>query len=128
MTCIKLDNGDLCKEQKTIIKEQERFYQNLYPNIKFTLKNNTGICLNEVQQEMLKAELNIEEFYTTLKLMKKDKVAGLDGLNKEFYEAFWMELKYDFWNMVQYVFERGQLSTLGRTSVISLLPKRNKDP
>ena len=46
MFAVRLENGQICKEQKTILREQEKFYRNLYTSdneIQFTITNQTGI-------------------------------------------------------------------------------------
>ena len=131
MTCIILDNGNICREQQTILKEQEKFYRSLYTrdeNIVFNLVNKSGTTISNTQREMLDSAIDIEEIFTALKSMKPNKVAGLDGLNKEFYVHFWKELKPPLWNMIQFVLNRQELGYSCRTGVISLLPKKNKDP
>ena len=53
MSCVILDDGTLCKEQKTILHEQEKFYRTLYtsnPDVNFDLVNNSDVCLTEVQK------------------------------------------------------------------------------
>ena len=52
--------GTLCKDQRTILEEQRKFYQKLYtadPSIKFSLKNETGITLSEEQKTEKKRSL-----------------------------------------------------------------------
>ena len=59
--------------------------------------------------------------------MKKDKVAGSDGLSREFYLTFWKELKVPLYQMYLEVLNSGKLGKTARNGLISLIPKKNKD-
>ena len=60
--------------------------------------------------------------------MKKGTVCGCDGLSIEFYEHFLVELFPLLWEMYQVVLTKGKLGQSGRRGIITLLPKKGKDP
>ena len=59
--------------------------------------------------------------------MKNDKSPGIDGITAEFLEVFWSKLKVMVTNAIICCFEKGQLSTSLRQSIITCIPKGNKD-
>ena len=59
--------------------------------------------------------------------MKNNKSPGSDGLTVEFYKLFWGTIKNYYLDSINYSFQTGQLTTLQRQGVISLIPKPNKD-
>ena len=60
----------------------------------FNILNSIDLhCLTNKQKDFCEIELGEKELRNTLKSMSNNKTAGKDGLRKEFYEAFWNELK-----------------------------------
>ena len=59
--------------------------------------------------------------------MQNDKSLGNDGLTKEFYEAFWNELKEIFVDSVLEAKEKGHLSIFQREAIIKLIEKEDRD-
>ena len=130
MRCVILQNGDICKEQKKIVQEQCKFYEELYtsnPEISFNIANDMGILLTNEQRTALDLPITGEELDSALFSMKPNKVPGLDGLSKEFMVHFWHDLRESFLAMVSEVLNDGLLSLSTRSGLISLLPKKNKD-
>jgi hypothetical protein len=61
----------------------------------FLDENNPFIkTLNLEKSEALESELNPEEMFVALKIMKNGKSPGLDGFTTEFYKFFWSDLNY----------------------------------
>ena len=56
--------------------------------------------------------------------MPNNKSPWKDGLTKEFYEAFWEEIKIPLSNSITKLYQNGELSTLERQAVIKLIEKR----
>ena len=56
--------------------------------------------------------------------MQNNKTPGNDGLTKEFYEAFWNEIKHVFLKSLKQAKEKGQLSISQRQAVIKLIEKK----
>ena len=59
--------------------------------------------------------------------MQNDKSPGIDGLTKEFYETFWIELKEIFVDSVLETKEKGHLSISQKQAVIQLIKKKDRD-
>ena len=123
--------GQVCTQQKEILREQVQFYQNLYTkdeSVKFTLENKTGIKITEEQKETLEQEIQIDELYTALKSMRVGKVPGCDGLTVGFYLKFWQEIRDPLWEMYKEVMQTGRFGLSSRKGLITLIPKKDRDP
>ena len=59
--------------------------------------------------------------------MPNNKSPGNDGITKEFYEAFWDDLKTPLLLSVNKAFKVGELSTSQKQAVIKLIEKKDKD-
>ena len=59
--------------------------------------------------------------------MKNQKSPGSDGITVEFFKLFWNDLKEFYINSINYSFQTGSLTDLQKQSIITLLPKQNKD-
>lgn len=59
--------------------------------------------------------------------MKNGKSPGSDGLNVEFYKIFWNDIKTDLLESFNFSYHNGSLSQLQAQSLITVLPKANKD-
>ena len=60
--------------------------------------------------------------------MVSGKVPGLNGLSNEFYKMFFVKLGKILWEVVLHCHKEGILLRSARRGVISLIPKKNKDP
>ena len=59
--------------------------------------------------------------------MKNQKSPGSDGITVEFYKIFWNNIKEFYVNSISYSFETGSLTELQKQSIITIIPKQNKD-
>ena len=59
--------------------------------------------------------------------MEYNKSPGSDGLTTEFYKIFWNDIKTYLTNSLYYSFEHDDLTTLQKQSIITILPKPDKD-
>ena len=89
-------------------------------NISLPLINNEffNLCENDLTED---------ELLISLKSMQNNKTPGNDGLTKEFYEAFWNEIKHVFLKSLKQAKEKGQLSISQRQAVIKLIEKKDRD-
>ena len=132
---IKLADGSLCSESKIILHECRTFYENLYsqnknvnPNIHPEFFTSVPAPkLTTKQKTFCDAHLNEEELFQTLKLFRKNKSPGLDGLTAEFYITFWDQLKHMLLLVYENSFSLGILPESLRVGVITLIEKKGKD-
>ena len=68
-----------------------------------------------------------KNYVTLLNLCLITKPLGNDGLSKEFYEAFWNELKDSLLKLFYNAKTYSEFSTLQRQAVIKLLEKKNRE-
>ena len=125
------DKNEIITDQKQILKEQRLFYQKLYSEQKcneFSYQNNGDPKLTEEQKAELDQPLTLEELGAALKQMKNGKSPGCDGLPCEFYKMFWGRLGKELWEALIDSHERGILYVTARRGIISLIPKKAKNP
>ena len=89
-------------------------------NISFPVINNDffNLCENDLTED---------ELLISLKSMQNNKTPGNDGLTKEFYEAFWNEIKHVFLKSLKQAKEKVKLSISQRQAVIKLIEKKDRD-
>ena len=130
---ITLNNNTVLTNQKEILDQIRTFYARLYENKENDLKDCNWDTLNYQQNKLklddslsLEGPLTITEIGTALKGMKHNKTPGIDGFPAEFYKMFWGKLKYFVLRALNYSFLKGNLPLSLRQTIISCLPKGNK--
>jgi hypothetical protein len=119
-------------EVKAIIAIR-KFYQNLYSK-KETSQNSSEmedffrLCpkLTEVHRHELDKPLTLEELSSALSSCKQSS-PGPDGISYAIYKAYWKILAPYILNAWLYSIEIGEQSNSNLESVITLLPKQDKD-
>ena len=120
-----------------IIKEQTRFYKELYRTRKpkltekqkemfFPKHSNLLKVLTEDQKQSCEGDLTQAECLTTLKNMKNNKSPGPDGYTVEFFKFFWKDLGYFLVKAINEGNRIGKLSVTQRLGQITCLPKPNR--
>lgn len=67
---------------------------------------------------------SIKEFEEAIKIMKKNKSPGFDGIPVELYKLFWNEIKTYLYNALLKSFTVEDLTITQRMSIISLIHKK----
>ena len=133
---LKNDKDEIVADQTGILDEMYVFYQNLYKiqNIgdnetydKF-LDNIEIPVLDEDAKNSLDQVITKKEIEDTIKSMKLNKTPGLDGLPIEFYITFWADISDMLLDSYNFSMENGIMSHSQRNGIITLLPKKDKDP
>ena len=133
MKKLQMPNGDIITDQKDILTRINDFYANLFRNKDQELNTETldNLLRNKtygrIQTTDLGRPLTVIEIGNVLKKMKNSKSPGIDGITAEFLKVFWIKLKVMVTNAINCCFEKGQLSTSLRQSIITCIPKGNKD-
>ena len=126
-------NGNITSNQNEILNEQKRYYEILYAekiqrDSTFNFYDEDKIPkLNDSDQLLCEGLITEKECIEAIKSMKNGKSPGSDGINAEFYKIFWNEIKNDLINSLNYSFQHDSLSQLQSQSLITLIPKPNKD-
>ena len=131
-------DGSTVVTPNDILREQSRFYSNLYTskllkqgddalqNCKF-FNTNSISQLNIEEQHNLESKLTISDLTKALDTLPNNKSPGLDGFTTEFYKCFWIYLQQPLYNSYIYSFNKGYLSDGQRRGLLSLIPKPQKD-
>ncbi len=112
------------------------FYTNLYkaetdfdePICKQYLDKLELPRISQMDKESLEAPLSLEELHVYLKSIQKGKSPGLDGLPPELYLEIWDLVGILMLNSFNFAIEHGVFHRDQKTSLISLLLKKGKDP
>ena len=131
MSSLKLPNGLITTDARQIVTEQEKFYTNLYtsdPKVDFKLTNGTNWMVKETDKTALDAEITLDELTETVKTLKKQKTPGISGFSTEFYQFFWARIGNMYHQALNMAKEQGQLYLSACKGIITLIPKKTKDP
>ena len=129
---IQLKNGTLVTNQKEVLHHIREYYADLFKSrddcIMDTDLEKLGLKKSKtVTPEELGSLLTVSELGCVLKKMKPNKTPGIDGITAEFLKVFWGKLKYFITEAINFGFMKGQLPISLRQSIITCLPKSNKE-
>ena len=136
---IKDNNGNLILDQTSILNEIHDFYCNLYSNqdgdqtlhdvARDTFFNSLDIPkLNDDEKNALEEPLSKPELFDVIRSIKTNKTPGYDGLPIEFYIVFWPDVCDMLIDSYNFSLQNGLMSLSQRNGVITLIPKKDKDP
>ena len=110
----------------------QSFYKYLYNkrqqnNSKFNFFDESIDKLSNIDQTKCEGLITESEYLNALKCMKNKKSPGSDGITAEFYKIFWNNIKEFYVNSINYSFETGSLTEFQKQSIITIIPKQNRD-
>ena len=123
-------NGDIITEQKNIMAEQIKFYEDLYRSNKeicFNLTNTTDVKLSDNQVQAMDKDISLQEATTALNEMKNDRAPGCDGLTTNLFKVIWSKIGPQMIKLFNFCYTTGRLNPSARRGIITLIPKK-KDP
>ena len=125
-------NGNIINNQTKILLEQQSFYEKLYKKREelpcfYNFFNNNIPKLTDENKLFCEGLLTEVECSNALKQMQNNKSPGSDGLTTEFYKIFWNDLKTYLTKSLNFSFMNGDLTDLQKQSIITILPKTDKD-
>ena len=127
------EEGKMITENKLILKEQHKFYTNLFTSknipterVKNYLKTIDLPKLTEEDNEILKQDISVEEIKAALWEMKPDKVPGPEGFPPEFYRHFWPEIGKLIFYVLTSAAKHG-FSKVVRRGVVTLMEKEGSN-
>ena len=127
-----VDNKQI-SDQKDILKAQGDFYKKLYSSTGVNYDAQELFLDQPVPQldaptkDLCDEELTYLALGEALKGLPNGKTPGSDGFNADFYKFFWGQIKELVFDSLQYSLENGELSIEQRRSIITLIPKKDKD-
>jgi len=133
------DNGECIVDTFEILEEEVNFYENLYKsNVNNMTSTDVGNAYNMfLNDEELYKDVEIEDIDIKFEesVLKEivdsfslGKSPGSDGLPIEFYQTFWTKISKYLINSYNDVINNGYLGFSQKQGVISLIPKKGKDP
>jgi len=128
---LKREDDTVTTDPNEILNMQANFYENLYRarseknigEINDYLNGIQTLTLTEEEKTQCEGPISVEECRKTIKLFRKNKSPGNDGLPIEFYQKFWPifgQLVVDSFNTG---YMTGQMSVSQRQAVVTLLDK-----
>lgn len=134
---LRLKDGQITTEFKTILQEQKRFYQELYKARQLNEENQKEFeleYLSNIKPQMIKKisnqdrerldqQITIHEVYDAIMSLSDGKTPGSDGFPIDFYKKFWSQIKHVLFQVYKLVLRQEKLHTTARHVVISLLNK-----
>ena len=138
ITHIKDSNGDILTKQEDILKEQVRYYSDLYTQNTETqtTHEDTTTFMENVNIPKLTAEekmtceglIEEEEAAYALHSMKNGSAPGSDGLTIEFMKFFWSRIKNMIINSFNSSYDRKEMSFTQKQGIVILIHKGNDLP
>lgn len=133
---LKTPDGTTVKDPTSILNVMKNFYNELYTSKKqLDATDPLSFCeyeslprLDDEKQSICEGPITAEECLAALKTFQHNKSPGTDGLSAEFYLCFWNELSGPLIECLNHGALLGELSISQRQGIISLIPKKNKDP
>ena len=127
-----LFNDTINTNQKEILQEAESYYKNFYDkketqNSRINFFDDSIKKLDETEKQTCEGLITELECAKALKGMQNNKSPGSDGITVEFYKIFWNTIKQHYIRSINYSFGAGSLTELQKQSIITLIPKQNKD-
>ena len=133
------ENGTIVDNPHAILKEQKSFYQTLYttrileddsePTIPIFLSNIQDFPkLTDEMKDTWEQDITEQEILCAIKTTPNGKSPGLDGLPIEFYKIFWNDIKKYLIDSFEASYQEGKLSTFQSQGLITLIPKKEKNP
>ena len=115
--------------------ELEYFYKNLFTEKSEFQKENINAYLSQInipilieeQSQTCEGPMTESELLNAPKSMPNNKSPENDGLKKEFCETFREDIKIPLCNSITKSYQKWELSTSQKQTVIKLIEKKNKD-
>ena len=131
------DDGQTLQDPTDILNEEVRFYEDLYSS-KLDIRDRTfNINIDkffvdsqhtEIASEDLAITFNGDELKEIIDTFTLNKSPGSDGLPIEFYKCFWPNIRESLILNYKQFIVNNELSLTQKQGVITLIPKKDKDP
>ena len=137
ITKLMTDDDIVLTNSKDILVEERKFYENLYTSCNPKSCNILeDLCppgtvypkLDNNHKISCEGLITIHECKSVLKSMPNNKTPGTDGLPTEWYKFFFNDIAEIVVDSFNYAFVHGKLSPDQRRGIISLIPKKDKNP
>lgn len=123
-------DGKMIEGRENMLKVVKEYYEDLFRKEKlegekgdFFLKTIKKRLTGE-ERDRLEGEVTVDEAYSVIKGMKANKVPGIDGLTKEFYETFWGVVGIHLLGVFKEITEGEGMTESMKMGVVSILFKK----
>ena len=131
INCLKDPNGKKCEENNELLNIATTFYSDLYKSQtcgdvkvdEYMDAVRPEAILSVIDRNLCEGKITQEECIDALKIMKKNKSPGLDGICIEFYQTYWPIVGQLLRDVFNESYENETLTDSQRKSVISLIFK-----
>ena len=129
---IKCQDGTYSSNINVILNEQKQFYKNLFTSEgsdqqeSNTLLENVDQVLSNDQKEICDADISEEKIKNAIKILKKNKSPGDDGIVSEFYIDYWYLIRKEFTQVIKHSFNINTLSPSQYNAILTLLYKKGE--
>jgi exonuclease III len=129
-------NGTEIVDAQDILKTEKQYYETLYtepPNYNTTdheqlfFPSESEVKLTENEKNTCEGKISNTECKNVIKTFQNGKSPGTDGLPAEFYKIFWNDIGNLVTNAFNHAYGQGEMTTSQKQSIITLLPKKDKD-
>ena len=127
---LRQDDGRIITDGPGILREQHRFYDNLYhanKEVNFGLVNNTSSKLSDENRLQLEKDISLGELEDAVKHFPASKCPGCDGLPAELYQKLLPQIGTYLLDAYHYAIQQGLLHITACRGLLSLIPKKEKD-
>ena len=127
---IKDKTGKIKYGLENILKEQVDFYSELLKSEGWdkesanSLLQNIDKFISDDDKALCESRSTIEELDKVIKILKKDKSPGYDGLTNEFYIKYWHIIRKEFWQVMKEIEITETLCDSQYRGIISLIYKQ----
>ena len=136
MDSLKTSQGDVITSQEGIMREQTKFYRDIYSSNREFDANKANKFINgsqipklsEEQKTTLDTEISLAETAIALQSMKNNSAPGLDGITTSFLKFFWSKLNKLILESFNMSYTKGEMSVTQKQAVITLLHKGKNLP
>jgi len=132
------DEGIELNSLSEIMKEEVKFYKSLYASTTTNLNGSEaeilfenfieGLEIPQIDKGDIDITINEDKLYEVVKSFACNKSPGSDGLPIEFYRKFWQKIKPYLLAAYKSTIDTGELTLTQKQGVITLIPKKDKDP
>ena len=125
------EKGKHISDQSRVLQEEMNFFKTLYSSKNLECDDESffkhNVKLTEDEKDLCEGNISFKECAESLKSMSNGKSPGSDGYTVEFYKVFWRDIGPFLFRSLHFGYENGEFSKFQYQSVITCIPKEDKD-
>lgn len=127
ISALRTDDGTIVTKHEELCSLLKNYYTKVFDEGEAVTRSSyTGnmVKVDQLQNTMLTADLNFEEFTEAVKGMHPDKASGPDGLNPAFFQHFWKVLGMEVFKCCKNWLNECRFSSTVNDTTLVLIPKK----